>query len=57
MSPGDEFFAIFDWYPYSVPQPVVIEPEMSGTYMSLSLHVKEKNWNMDNALKGDHFEL
>ena len=54
MSPGDEFFAFFDWYPYAIPQPTVITPDIASTYITLEMHAKEENWSLNNPLKGNH---
>ena len=50
MSPGDEIFSIFDWYPYSLPEPIVVDPETSGIYLTLELHTRTEDWDLYNPL-------
>ena len=53
MSPGDEVWYIYNWYPYSVPEAIVVESEKSYTYITIDLHAKEESWTLDNQLNGN----
>ena len=51
MSPGDQILTVFNWYPYTVPQAIVIDPEKSNTYITIDLYAEEESWTMDNPLQ------
>ena len=50
--PEDEILSIYDWYPYDLPKPVVIDPDRAQTYLTLSAKATKEDWNVDNKLIG-----
>ena len=50
--PGDEILTIFDYYPYSLIQPIVIDPQNAETFIMMKLRARREDWSLENRLIG-----
>ena len=50
--PDDEIMSIYDWYPYDVPKPIIIDPDSAQTYLTVSLKAIKDDWHEGNKLIG-----
>ena len=50
--PDDEILSIYDWYPYDVPKPIIIDPDSAQTYLTVSLKAIRDDWHIGNKLIG-----
>ena len=52
IHPRDLILTVFGFYPYDVPEQIVVGPESAHTYLGLELHADREDWNIESKLAG-----
>ena len=52
IHPRDLILTVFGFYPYDVPEQIVVGPESAVTYLGLELHADKEDWNIESKLAG-----
>ena len=55
--PGDEILAIYDWYLYDLPKPIIIDTTSAQTYLTMSLKATNEDWKIENKLISSYSKL